>query len=122
MKIDLNKIPNDLSGDSFKNTYQGASKQNKPMTVRDMLVVALTVERLSYDMRGSVVVNEKADTEKFEDFKLAMRISDMKQVDIDLDSGEITRIKKLAHFYPTEMYGTLCMELERKVPEKKDSK
>lgn len=112
MKINTEKELKDLFGNPLKNNFN-PHKKDKNLTLGDLIIFVLTTESAINPERNAYrEVNKKEGTEKFDDYKLALKI----QGECDLDKDDVTRIKKLSHFLDTELYGILHSELENGVP------
>jgi len=118
MTINSDKILRNLYGDIIKNTFN-PNKKELPITLGDLIIFVLTTESAINPERNAFrEVNKKEGPEKFDDYKLGLKI----QGECDLDKDDIIRIKKLSHFLDTELYGILHTELENGVPFKEPIK
>lgn len=112
MKINTEKELKDLFGNPLKNNFN-PHKKDKNLTLGDLIIFVLTTESfVNPERTGYKEINKKEGSEKFDDYKLALKMNG----ECDLDKDEVTRIKKLSHFLDTELYGLLHMELENGVP------
>jgi len=109
MKVNLKQPLVGIFGE-IKNPFD-PRKQNDPLTLGELIKRVLVTEKVLKDDRsGFDVINKKDEVQKFDDFKLGMRITDKEETQLSHD--EVTRILELGkNFLETDMFGALKLIL-----------